>query len=177
LEDWDIDLSRIVAGTSDAGANVKKAIKTDLNLLWIYCLPHALNRSIRIGLNTHRVKSIIKKAKRISKFFRSSPKASKFLLEEQKHLKVSTKKMVIDNKTRWGSAYEMIKRLIESRPAISASLAIITGTKRKVPSDLSFDEWELLAQLVIILKPLHQATTFLSTERYPIISSTAPLFR
>ena len=76
----------------------------------------------------------------------------------QKRLQVSTKKMTIDNKTRWGSAYEMMKRLLNSRPAISASLAIVTGTKKKPPSDLSVDEWGFLRQFVSVLEPLHEAT-------------------
>ena len=177
LGDWSIDLSQIVAGTSDGGANVKKAIKKDLNLMWIYCLAHALNRSVRLGLDSAHIKSIVKKAKQISKFFRASPKASKVLLEQQKYLQVSTKKMTLDNKTRWGSAYEMMKRLVNSRPAISASLAIVTGTKKKPPSDLSVDEWEFLRQFVSVLEPLHEATKYLSKEKYPIISSVTPLFR
>ena len=113
--------------------------------MWIYCLesPH--------------IKSIVKKAKQISKFFRASPKASKVLLEQQKHLQVSTKKMTIDNKTRWGSAYEMMSRLVNSRPAISASLAIVTGTKKKPPPDLGVDEWEFVKQFVSVLEPLHEA--------------------
>jgi zinc finger BED domain-containing protein 1 (E3 SUMO-protein ligase ZBED1) len=177
LEAWEIDLSQIVAGTSDGGSNVKKAIKRDLDLLWIYCLAHALNRSIRVGLDKEPSRSLIKKTKRISKFFRNSPKASKVLLEQQKHLKMSTKKMTIDNKTRWGSAYKMLERLLGSRPAISASLAIATGTRKKPPPDLSSDEWEELGQLKEALEPLHEATKFLSAEKYPILSSVTPLFR
>ena len=43
LESWSIDRDQVVAGTSDGASNCKKAIKRDLDLLWIYCLAHALN--------------------------------------------------------------------------------------------------------------------------------------
>ena len=85
--------------------------------------------------------------------------------------------MKIDNKTRWGSAYKMIKRLLASRAAISATLAIVTGTRKKPPVDLTSAEWKTLENLEEVLRPLHEATKFVSKEKYPIISSGSPLFR
>eukprot|EP00009_Paramoeba_aestuarina_P010812 CAMPEP_0201542364 /NCGR_PEP_ID=MMETSP0161_2-20130828/71992_1 /ASSEMBLY_ACC=CAM_ASM_000251 /TAXON_ID=180227 /ORGANISM="Neoparamoeba aestuarina, Strain SoJaBio B1-5/56/2" /LENGTH=239 /DNA_ID=CAMNT_0047950007 /DNA_START=561 /DNA_END=1280 /DNA_ORIENTATION=- len=170
-------MDQVVAGTSDGASNCKKAIKKDLDLLWIYCLAHALNRSVRIGLESNHIRDILKKAKRISKFFRASPKASKVLLKQQQHLHLSTKKMKIDNKTRWGSAYKMTKRLLASRAAVSATLAIVTGTRKKPPVDLTSAEWKTLENLEKVLRPLHEATKFVSKEKYPIISSVSPLFR
>ena len=106
LEAWSIKMDQVVAGTSDGASNCKKAIKRDLDLLWIYCLAHALNRSVRISLDSNHIRDVLKKAKRISKFFRASPTASKVLLKQQQHLHLSTKK--IDNRTRWGLAYKMM---------------------------------------------------------------------
>ena len=164
LEAWAIDMDQVVAGTSDGASNCKKAIKRDLDLLWIYCLAHALNRSVRIGLDSNYIRDVLKKAKGISKFFRASPKASKVLLKQQQHLHLSTKKMKIDNKTRWGSAYKMLKRLLASRAAVSATLAIVTGTRKKPPVDLTSAEWKTLENLAKVLRPLHEATNGATTS-------------
>ena len=81
--------------------------------------------------------------------------------------------MKIDNKTRWGSAFKMITRLLASRAAISATLAIVAGTRKPPPVDLTSTEWKTLENLEKVLRPLHEATK----EKYPIISSVSPLFR
>ena len=99
LEVWSIDMDQVVAGTLDGASNCKKVIKRDLDLLWIYCLAHALNRSVHIGLDSNHIRDVLKKAKQISKFFCASPKASKVLLKQQQHLHLLTKKMKINNKT------------------------------------------------------------------------------
>lgn len=175
LEEWQFPLENVVAGTSDGAANCKKAIKTNLELMWVYCVAHALNRSVRVGLEISEIKPILKKAKAICKFFRNSPKASKLLEEQQKRLELSTKKLVIDNKTRWGSAYKMVLRMLASRPAISSSLATITGTKRPPPEDLLAYDWNLLNDLAAVLKPIDDATTFVSQEKYPGMSYVTPV--
>jgi len=156
LGKWNISHSRIVSGTSDGAANVKKAIKTDLSLLWLYCVAHMLNRSIQIGLSkVQEVKLLLKKAKAICKYFRRSPKAASTLKEQQERLELPTKKMTLETKTRWSSAYKMIKRLLKSRPALSATLATLantpTTTRKPPPHDLSSTEWTQLSQLLEVL--------------------------
>jgi len=101
LTKWNIRQDRVVSGTSDGAANVKKAIKTDLGLLWLYCASHMLNRSIQIGLTAvPEANALLKKAKAICKYFRRSPKAAATLKEQQQRLELSTKKLTLETKTR-----------------------------------------------------------------------------
>jgi zinc finger BED domain-containing protein 1 (E3 SUMO-protein ligase ZBED1) len=123
----------IVSATSDGGANVKCAAQKELGFLWVYCLSHLINRSVRLGLDSTPVKGIIKKAKAISKLFKASPNAARSLRQKQEALKIPIKNLKIDNKTRWSSAYKMVKRMCQSRPAISSCcLATLTGTRRRI---------------------------------------------
>jgi len=46
-------------------------------------MAHALNRSIRLGLQNTVVKPLMKKAKHIVRLFKSSPKAARMLEEKQ----------------------------------------------------------------------------------------------
>ena len=53
----------------------------------------------------------------------------------------------------------------------------MTGTRKKPPVDPTSAEWKTLENLEKVLRPLHEATKFVSKEKYPIISSVSPLFR
>ena len=175
LETWKIAKENIVSATSDGGANVKCAVQKELDFLWVYCLAHVINRSVRLGLDSASVKGIIKKAKAISKLFKASPNAARSLRQKQEALKIPIKNLKIDNKTRWSSAYKMVKRMCQSRPAISACLATLTGTRRRIPHDLTTEEWELVEKLVAVLKPFKDASEFISQQRHPTIGVVMPI--
>jgi hypothetical protein len=145
LTHWGLEERCLLAATTDSGANAKNAVVSRLKVPWIFCLGHALNLAVRAGLALPEVRPLIDKAKTIAQFFRSSPKASRLLEEQQRRQEgLSVKKLKIDNRMRWNSAHKMLKRLLASRPAISASLALSSGTRRAVPNDLSAQEWSLI---------------------------------
>jgi len=130
LEYWDISTDRIVSITSDGAANMRNAIETVLQVPWIYCAAHVINRAVRIGLDCDEVKPLIEKCKRVSRFFRSSPKAGRILAEKQRALHVPVLRMKIDNKTRWGSAHDVRAPVQDTACYFSMLGYAITHTKK-----------------------------------------------
>jgi len=106
MDYWDISMERIVSITSDGAANMRNAVEAVLQVPWIYCAAHVINRAVRLGLDCDEVKPLIDKCKRISRFFRSSPKGGRTLIQKQLALHLPALRMKIDNKTRWGSAHD-----------------------------------------------------------------------
>lgn len=175
LQGWEIDMARIVAVTSDGAANMKAAVTKCLNIEWIYCVAHLLNRSVRLALESAEVKPILRSAKAISKTFKASPAAKRMLADRQKALGLGVRTLKIDNKTRWGSAHRMFKRLLASRPAVSACLGALHGLRKPVPPDLTSAQWSLVEQLAKVLEPLKKSTKFLSHQHLPTLGAAMPI--
>ena len=78
--------------------------------------------------------------------------------------------------TRWNSTYFMIERLLEQRWAI---YAVIHDDKFTKPNDRYLDlkthQWEILQQMVAVLKPLQVATTALCEEQNISVSLVYPV--
>ena len=175
LEDWGLGQERIVAVTSDGASNMKAAVTKCLKIEWIYCVAHLINRSIRLALESDEVKPILKSAKAITKTFKASPAAKRMLVDRQKALGLKVKTLKIDNKTRWGSAHKMFKRLVASRPAVSACLAALHGLRKPVPADMTSAQWSLVEQLAEVLQPFKKSTKFLSYQHLPTLGAAMPL--
>ena len=175
LEEWFLSKDKLVSVTSDGASNCKNAVLNHLECLWVYCIAHVMNRSVQLGLQLPSVHAILRKARKICKFFRVSAKSMSLLQQQQQTLHLSTNKITLDNKTRWGSTYKMLSRLKEIRSAVSATLAIVQNAKTSIPSDLSDEEWELIDEIIVILEPLHHATEYISSESIPLVSSFLPM--
>jgi len=125
LAEWKIQKDRVTSITSDGTANVRNAVEQVLKVPWLYCVD-SCHQQVDPHLPGVRCNQpLIKKAKKISRFFRSSPKATK---QAALHLQVLRLKM--DNKMRWGSAFAMVDRLLKSCSVISACLALQWNTHR-----------------------------------------------
>jgi hypothetical protein len=56
---------------------------------------------------------MLKKCKKIVKFFDKSPASTRVLHKSQRDLTMKELELVKSNKTRWSSYYNMVKRLLE----------------------------------------------------------------
>jgi len=70
LDTWDINLSRIVAATTDGGSNFQSAISNHLHLNWVWCTAHLLNLAVQDVLELPELAPTLMVAKSIVKFFR-----------------------------------------------------------------------------------------------------------
>ena len=130
--EWKIQKDQVTSITTDGAANIRNAVQQVLRVPWLYCIAHIINRLIRNGLESDALNSLIKKAKKISRFFCSSPKATRMLATKQATLYLQVLWLKMDNKTRWGSAFAVVDCLLKLRSAISACLALPWNTCRHV---------------------------------------------
>jgi len=175
IHEWGIDRSKIIGLTSDGARNMSSAITTHLRIEWIYCLAHVINLCVRLALRLPNVKTVVKAAKAICRTFKASSVAKRALEERQTELGLPVRSLKVDNKTRWGSTYEMLKRLTASRPAVSACLATLHGLRKPVPDDLTSAQWSLIEKMADVLEPFQDVTEFLSHEKHPTIGAVMPI--
>ena len=88
--------------------------------------------------------------------------AMEALREKQRNMNIAHHSLLQDVATRWNSTYFMYDRLLEQRWAVYAVIhddKVTSSDQRHL--DLRSEQWDLLSQLVVVLKPLQVATTAL----------------
>lgn len=77
LKEWGMPKSSIVGVVTDGASNMRCAVVKFLGLRWLYCVAHMLNRAIQKAIDgTSLRKVVLKPAKKIARYFRSSNKAA-----------------------------------------------------------------------------------------------------
>ena len=77
---------------------------------------------------------------------------------------------------RWNSAHDMLERFLEQQPAICA--ALLSNEVRKTEKDLcTLTEADITTseEVLCALKPMKEATLYMSAEKTPTLSVIAPL--
>lgn len=69
-------------------------------------------------------------------------------------------KLKQDVVTRWNSTYEMLQRISQIKDAVFSTLSL-----NRPDLMLGFEEWEIINELVTILKPFYEVTIEVSTEK------------
>ena len=176
VKDWNLD-NKVVAVVHDNASNM--VLACDLLEGWgdLCCFGHTLQLAVSAGLDIHSISRLTGVCKKIVTHFKHSVVATTALHERQAALKLPKHSLLQEVSTRWNSTYFMYERLAEQRWAV---YAVIHDDKVTPPDkrylDLTSDQWDLLSQLLVVLKPLQMATTALSLERnvsssliYPVI--------
>ena len=161
LANWEISTQNLIAATTDSGSNVISAFRK-LGLLKISCFGHNLDLAVRKALSSStRIQRALDRCRSIVHIFHRSWKKSRDLTEKQQLLDIPEHKLKLEVSTRWGSAYEMISRVIEQQQAISAVLAEDRKYWYAMPTD---DELHVLETVVEVLKDVFFLTDALSGE-------------
>lgn len=71
-------------------------------------------------------------------------------------------KLIMDCVTRWNSIFHMLKRILQLKEAIIATLALVNPSMET----LSHEEWEGITEACEVLQPFEEVTTEISAERY-----------
>lgn len=183
---WNI-FEKVVAVVTDGGANIKSAVR-HMGLSHLPCTAHKLNLIVQKALelsdneeigpddNTDEsdLKKIFKKCRNIVGFFKRSEVGNRMLVEKQKQLGNETVlKLKQDVRTRWNSTFLMLERLIK----LKEPLTIVMMTLKGAPTNLSSEEWNIIEDMIPLLRPFDKLTVELSAEHYPMISMVIPLIR
>jgi len=117
-----VGMNKFVAIVSDNAANVAGARKIINNnhpsILNIRCIAHCINLISCDIIKINQVKSLVKKANILTRFFKNSTLAKTWLKEaiEEKHLSGGGLKMYVE--TRWTTVYECTSSIYRLKEAL-----------------------------------------------------------
>lgn len=171
LSDWNLDLSKLVAITTDSASNMKRACSL-LNLSRLSCFGHNLDLAVRKACDDVRITRVVKVCHQIVAKFSQSWKKKRDLATTQHEKELPVHKLKADCPTRWGSTLDMLKRIIEQQEAIRIVLASDRKASHLIPSWQDFDVMEAV---VSALGPLGELTDALSAEKNVTVSVIRPL--
>lgn len=188
LNSWGI-LDKIIAVVTDSGANIKSAIRL-MDIQHIPCTAHKLNLVVQKALclteddsveeelnafdDSGKIKLIFKKCRTIVGYFKRSEVGNRILEEKQTQMGFTkVMKLKQDVKTRWNSTLIMLERLVK----LKEPLTVVMISVKEAPSNLTPEEWDIIEDIIPLLRPFNSLTVELSAEQYPTISKVVPLLR
>ncbi|CAM4307043.1 unnamed protein product [Leuciscus chuanchicus] len=179
LEEFEIDLSKIVAVTVDNAGNMDIAIKK-LQILKIGCFAHTLNLAAQ---KMYKIASIDKWAARIRAvvvWFKRSSMSKTVLTEKQQLLGLPQHSLILDVKTRWNSLYLMIERFMEQYPAIHAA-ALDLRLRKALSKDnldrLKDEDFHKAEEFVQLMRILYTSTLCVSCEKNATCGQILPILQ
>lgn len=110
INEWNLK-HKVVAIVTDNASNVVGAVVDIMKKKHIACFAHTLNLAVQDGLDV--VKEVHTKAKEIAAHFKRSTVSANKLAQTQREKNKPVLKVKQSTPTRWNSAYEMFRRLLE----------------------------------------------------------------
>ena len=147
----------------------------------IGCFAHYLNLVALKALGTQVLSCLLGRVRRIISYFHRSNIASHTLEEKQAQLGLApsvakSKNLIIDVKTRWNSAFNLLVRYSELEMAVLAALASPEIKKQQTDVDtLNKTDINNLHKAIVVLQPLKTATVALCEAGVPTASMILPL--
>ncbi|XP_078128000.1 E3 SUMO-protein ligase ZBED1-like [Sander vitreus] len=172
LAEWGITEKDPVIVTDNA-SNMTIAAEKAAFTLHVKCYAHTLNLAAQRALKITAVARLLGRVRRIVDVFRRSTTANHMLKEKQRLLRLPEHKLMTDVVTRWNSVHDMLERFLEQQAAICA--ALLSSEVRKTEKDLcTLTESDVTTAEVVVstLKPMKEATQYMSEEKTPTPSST-----
>ncbi|CAH0698531.1 unnamed protein product [Spodoptera exigua] len=155
---WNIPFNKIHIIVHDSGANMVKGVQV-AEYDSARCFIHSLQRVITESLKTQPdLVEMLNAARRIVTHFNHSALAQEKLKAIQKELKLPEHRLVQDISTRWNSTYYLQERLLEQRRAVSLYIA-----DHNKLGNLTPQQWNLMEQCIILLKPFEEITKITSS--------------
>ncbi|XP_073689131.1 E3 SUMO-protein ligase ZBED1-like [Garra rufa] len=171
LDSWGLSEHRLVAITTDSGANIIKAIELN-NWTRLQCFGHRLHLAIERAMKDDRIQRAAGVCKKIVAAFSYSWKKRRDLAKVQDELGLPKHQLTTETPTRWGSRQMMIQRVLEQERAINQ---VLTADKNSRHLILRWQDVEVLEAVNKVLSPLQDFTDALSGEHYVSVSYVKPV--
>uniref|UniRef100_A0A8C4YW19 HAT C-terminal dimerisation domain-containing protein n=1 Tax=Gadus morhua TaxID=8049 RepID=A0A8C4YW19_GADMO len=174
-------LDDVLAIVHDNAANVLKALRIleeRQGVASLRCAGHTTQLIVNHALKEPCINKALGAARSLAGYFHSSDVATLKLKLKQEQMGTAQHKLTQDVAVRWNSSYYMIKRLLEQRWPVTATLSdpeVTNAAKHYL--DMKPDQWSLLEELQQALEPFEQATVYLSGEAYVTVSVLPPLVK
>ena len=164
-EEWKIKV-KVAAVVRDNAANMVLALELLEDWSDLPCFGYTLQLAVNAGLDLSVISRLTATCRKIVGHFKHSIVAMGALCERQKGTNIPQHSLLQDVATRWNSTYFMYERLAEQRWAVCT----VVHDEQVTPSsqrhlDLTPDQWDLLLQLIVVLKPLQVATAALCKDQ------------
>ena len=98
------------------------------------CFGHNLDLAIQKGLADHRIERVLHVCRQVVAAFSYRWKRRRQMVEEQEKKNLPKHRLKTDVKTRWGSVFDMIERIIEQREPIRSVLGSDQASAHLVPT-------------------------------------------
>jgi zinc finger BED domain-containing protein 1 (E3 SUMO-protein ligase ZBED1) len=171
-DEWGIT-TKIAACVHDGAANCVQAGSRN-GWTDVTCAAHTLQLCINNGLGTSEkvsqnpIARTVNAVSRLVGHFSHSPMATQELNKRQLAFSPdkAPRKLIQYTRTRWNSIADMFECLTALRWPVVGVLSDRSVTKASDAStlDLKDEQWQLIAEIVPVLKPLKEATALLSAE-------------
>ena len=170
LSEWNLSITRIVAATTDNGANITAGISL-LGVTQLPCFSHTLQLAVEQALKLPDISKLTARCKRLVAHFNRSAKSYALLRQKQIALGHEQHALVNDVVTRWNSCYYMVARVMEQQQPLCATLLELKKGDL-MPTDSEFANMELFVKT---MKPIVDITEALGAQKYVTISMLGPL--
>ena len=93
-------------------------------------------------------------------------KQKKKLTTTQKQLNLPVLKLKQDVPTRWNSTYDMFQRIMQVKDAVITTIALL-----RPDLNIKQEDWEVIEEVLPVLKPFYEVTVEISAERNVTLSN------
>lgn len=169
--EWNIS-EKIYAISTDNAANIVAATKLT-GWVHIPCFAHTINLIVKDALVN--IEELITKVKQNVEYFHRSSQATAKLMAIQKQMKPNEipVKLMNDVATRWNSTFYMCERMIKLSEPLAATVGLLLNPIN-LPTE---EEWTILKEICLILKPFEAVTVEMSAEKQVTLSKIIPIVK
>ncbi|XP_059840979.1 E3 SUMO-protein ligase ZBED1 [Hypanus sabinus] len=139
------------------------------------CAARTLQQCIKQGLRTEAVQDALLRARRLVAHFQQDHRAAAQLDDRLAEGSGPTQ-LLLDTPCHWDTTFDMCQRLLDTHWAVREVLQQEEEWEAGEPTvpNLSDAQWELLRNMLPILKPLKVALSFLGEQQNASVSSLLP---
>ncbi|XP_072444855.1 E3 SUMO-protein ligase ZBED1-like isoform X2 [Chiloscyllium punctatum] len=134
------------------------------------CIGHVLQNCVDSALQQPLILRVLTRCKKLMESIFSSPSLRDKLSSSEPSLKVHSK-MFLNGNMKWYSTYSMLQSLQEHRHFLDG----LSESLQEKGLALRLDDWQVVREIVDILKPLAIATSTFTKERFSSLSLVKPV--
>lgn len=172
--DWNLLDKEPALVTDNATNMVLAGVEAELSP-HLMCFAHTINLATQKAFKVDTVARLLGRVRRVVGFFHRSVRAAEILQDKQKQLALPIHKLIQDVSTRWNSTQNMLERVLEQQPAISAALMsrdLRRGEEVNTLKDKDFCDVE---DIVKLMAPVKLVTTSMCEDKRPTLSMISPV--
>lgn len=141
----------------------------------LMCFAHTINLATQKAFKVDTVARLLGRVRRVVSFFHRSVRAAEILQDKQKQLGLPVHKLIQDVSTRWSSTQNMLERLLEQQPAISAALVSRDLRRGEEINTLQDKDFCNVEDIVKLMAPVKLVTTSMCEDKRPTLSVISPV--